>query len=400
MQFQRVPESGKIRIETQKSSLILYIRAARFMRLSAALSLASSLHCPVLVNLHPHLPSSDAGPVSVRKTQSCDLEDHIKQLQNWELEYDQLDSGEFRGSFLDVRLPGLQLFTERTSRRLRQCGELSSGSVIVATMLRGQGDWVVNGVRPRPEGLLACCDGKLEITSPPDCTMAGLMVDEPLLQQVANDLLGRPLLLPRGSVIVLAAAPDVVEPLISAMRLSLSIAAIEGDAAQGSAVQAETREAMLVKLVDILNNGRNADTEGRALQRKRMVDRACELMMSRPDAPPCLAEVCKAVGASPSKLSYCFHDVLGMSPNRYVRMLRLNAARRDLRRSQDAQVTVYDVATRWGFWHFGRFSLDYKRQFCELPSESLRRSRTPPEPPLSVEAAKRPCISRSAWDGI
>jgi AraC family ethanolamine operon transcriptional activator len=33
---------------------------------------------------------------------------------------------------------------------------------------------------------------------------------------------------------------------------------------------------------------------------------------------------------------------------------------------------VNDVANRWGFWHMGRFASDYRRQFGELPSETLK----------------------------
>jgi len=37
--------------------------------------------------------------------------------------------------------------------------------------------------------------------------------------------------------------------------------------------------------------------------------------------------------------------------------------------------TVTEVATRWGFLHFGRFAGDYQKQFGEKPSETLQRER-------------------------
>ena len=42
-----------------------------------------------------------------------------------------------------------------------------------------------------------------------------------------------------------------------------------------------------------------------------------------------------------------------------------SAPARDLR--------VSDVALRWGFTHFGRFSLEYRRMFGESPRETLKR---------------------------
>jgi len=50
--------------------------------------------------------------------------------------------------------------------------------------------------------------------------------------------------------------------------------------------------------------------------------------------------------------------------------VRLSGVRRDLRRAE-AGVKIADVANRWGFWHLGQFAADYRRQFCELPSETL-----------------------------
>jgi AraC family transcriptional regulator, ethanolamine operon transcriptional activator len=33
--------------------------------------------------------------------------------------------------------------------------------------------------------------------------------------------------------------------------------------------------------------------------------------------------------------------------------------------------TIGDIANTWGFWHMGQFAADYRRQFGELPSETL-----------------------------
>ena len=39
----------------------------------------------------------------------------------------------------------------------------------------------------------------------------------------------------------------------------------------------------------------------------------------------------------------------------------------------EGEVSVQDAAARWGFWHLGQFSRDYKRQFGELPSQTLKQ---------------------------
>jgi AraC family ethanolamine operon transcriptional activator len=49
--------------------------------------------------------------------------------------------------------------------------------------------------------------------------------------------------------------------------------------------------------------------------------------------------------------------------------VRLNAVRRELRNGT-ADQTIGDVAARWGFWHMGHFSHDYKALFGETPSHT------------------------------
>ena len=72
-------------------------------------------------------------------------------------------------------------------------------------------------------------------------------------------------------------------------------------------------------------------------------------------------------------LQYAFKELLGMTPVAYLTRLRLHRVRQALRTATLASTTVTREALRWGFWHFGHFSSDYKRQFGELPSQTLKR---------------------------
>jgi AraC family transcriptional regulator, ethanolamine operon transcriptional activator len=107
--------------------------------------------------------------------------------------------------------------------------------------------------------------------------------------------------------------------------------------------------------------------------RRRIVARVRELVMSRPDAPLTVLDICHAVGTSRRKLQYCFEEMLGTHPAYYLRVLRLNAVRRELTRHTSGTASVSDVAFRWGFWHLSRFSTHYRQLFGELPSDTLKR---------------------------
>jgi AraC-like DNA-binding protein len=71
-----------------------------------------------------------------------------------------------------------------------------------------------------------------------------------------------------------------------------------------------------------------------------------------------------------------FEEAYGISPRTWSQIARLNAARHDLLESDSEDVRVSDVAVRWVFFHFGRFSTAYRQLFGELPSITAA-TRTP-----------------------
>ena len=54
-------------------------------------------------------------------------------------------------------------------------------------------------------------------------------------------------------------------------------------------------------------------------------------------------------------------------------LLRYGRALRALRDATPEATTVTDIATRFGFWQLGRFSVEYHALFGESPSATLRR---------------------------
>jgi AraC-like DNA-binding protein len=60
-----------------------------------------------------------------------------------------------------------------------------------------------------------------------------------------------------------------------------------------------------------------------------------------------------------------------MAPKRYLLLRRMHLARRALREAAPDTTTVTDIATRFGFWQLGRFSIDYRALFGEAPSVTL-----------------------------
>ena len=77
---------------------------------------------------------------------------------------------------------------------------------------------------------------------------------------------------------------------------------------------------------------------------------------------------------SDKTLETSFKSLFGLTPKRFEHLLRLNRAHEDLQLADGQTTNVSDIATKWGFSHFGRFAKDYKALFGVLPSETLQQS--------------------------
>ena len=92
------------------------------------------------------------------------------------------------------------------------------------------------------------------------------------------------------------------------------------------------------------------------------------------DHPLPIEEVANALGVSIRTLQRSFRRHRGCTPRRHLKRVRLARAQELLLRGAPG-TTVTAAAMRSGFSHLGQFSVDYRRQFSESPSHTLRRTR-------------------------
>ncbi len=111
----------------------------------------------------------------------------------------------------------------------------------------------------------------------------------------------------------------------------------------------------------------------RANQRVKMAREFIDASL-RAGQLPSIVDVCAQTGASLRSLQYAFREVMRLTPVAYLRILRLNRVRGELRTAIGVETTVTRIATNWGFLHLGEFARDYLRLFGERPSETLVRA--------------------------
>lgn len=101
------------------------------------------------------------------------------------------------------------------------------------------------------------------------------------------------------------------------------------------------------------------------------VKRAVDAIEAHPDHPYTVAALSRIAGVSVRWLQQGFRYHIGLSPMAYLRQVRLARAHDELRGSGPGQVTVTEVAHRWGFMHLSRFAAVYRRRYGVSPSMTL-----------------------------
>ncbi|MEF9882226.1 AraC family transcriptional regulator [Streptomyces sp. P9-A4] len=236
------------------------------------------------------------------------------------------------------------------------------GSPLVAT----PGEAVL--LDPAGDTFLDCWSG--------DCRTLAVKIGAAALRDRLERLIGRP---PRGPLILGPVLDITRGPGLSWVRFARQVAA-EALAGNGLArhelVAAPLQEALLNGLLLAAEHPwREALAHPGEPRRPAPVKRVMDAVRERPEHPFTTTELAVLARVSVRRLQESFREYVGMSPMAYVREVRLDRVREELRAAAPDGVSVSEVAWRWGFAHQGRFAARYREKFGESPSCTLRASR-------------------------
>jgi AraC family ethanolamine operon transcriptional activator len=306
--------------------------------------------------------------------QSFDVNDHAALLPQWAQRYEQVSAGSFQGRLETLSLGTAQLFRETTDQAVLQTGRARPGSVTLGVPIGAGGEaWYLGRHLKRGQPLAVVAGQDFELASRGSFDVVAISVDMGELSDHALRVNGQPFdASEHGGALF---QDDEHSQALAALVLD-TLAAARTDAGPLSQAPAQRvlKQAMFdTMLCHLAVPQAGCATEGTVATRQRVVREARTYMASHAEEPITVPELCEALHVSRRTLQYSFQDVLGMTPVAYLRALRLNGVRRDLRRG--SALPVADCAARWGFWHLSRFAADYRHLFGELPSVTLKRSR-------------------------
>ncbi|RAI64865.1 AraC family transcriptional regulator [Pseudomonas fluorescens] len=312
----------------------------------------------------------------VRSHSTTDIDVQASSISGWDQIYDQLSPGCYSGSITECWLDDVQVIRERSNQCVHQMGFPWRGARTFIIPMAQQGvarfgSQVIEASMPATLGP----GQELDFRTPPTLDVMSIALSAEAVTELSITTEGfdletslRGSRCPYGQVSGLSELRTLLDSVSHVLQHTPELLAYP-------AVRKGLRHALLTSFFSIFSNiGNQTERNQRILLHKRVVDKAREYVLANTEQPVTIAELCSIIGVSRRTLQMCFQEIMGTNPVQYLRAIRLNQVRRQLRQNDGVKVKVQDVACNWGFWHLSSFTADYKRMFGELPSQTLYKT--------------------------
>jgi AraC family transcriptional regulator, ethanolamine operon transcriptional activator len=298
------------------------------------------------------------------------IEEMDEQSVFWGLEAEQLGPGKYSGRILGVHSGNLQLARSLRSLGTLLRGYVPKGTVVLSVPVNAPRSIFYRGRLLADSSVIALHHGEeVDFRSAGSLDMLTIAVAEDCLQQHAVALWGEPLnarrCQERSQLPEPAARGRLAGRLSKILETACANATRLTDSGNEKVFEAAVLDAFLCEIAD-------SRKPEQVPTRHRLARRAADFLHAHCHEPLSIAEICAAVGGNRRTLHLGFQELFGVTPIAYLTALRLNRARADLQRPESRDLTITQVAMKWGFFHLGRFSGKFRAHFGVSPSALLR----------------------------
>ncbi|MGV7229931.1 MAG: helix-turn-helix domain-containing protein [Nitrospirales bacterium] len=314
---------------------------------------------------------------SKRQIQAHSFDDFdwlVENFQSWDLEFTRLDRGPFNGNLLQVVGEEFRFCSFFMSCRHEQRVAPPPGFRSFGILTPRSPDVVFRNRKLDQEGIAVFPSGEeSDSQNPPGWEASEVSFSDNLLESVSQRM-GHPLL---EDMLV---EKDIARCNQTALEEFRSW--LQGVRQQFSAHLCHPLSKVFLEQIIAELPGRFLKTMASSYpmafrpslrQRDRAINKIKEFLSEFPSVPPTMADLCEVAKVSERTLEYAFQERYEMTPTTYLRFYRLNGAHKALRTADPASTTVTNVATDWGFCHFGDFASHYQKLFGQRPSDTLKK---------------------------
>lgn len=204
-----------------------------------------------------------------------------------------------------------------------------------------------------------------------DCGKIIVRIDARAMQRYASALLDRDV----GQDIRFSGAVEAMGAGGRLLRLIRFLAdeMQAGECLPGPLVRQQIEQMIVCCLLESQPHSHERHLPGAAGIAPRHVRRAEDFIEAHAHEPIGIDDISRVAGVSVRTLHKGFRDFRDTSPMEFLRSVRMERAHRDLLEAGPG-ICVTEIATRWGFFQFGRFAGRYRDRYGEPPSATLRRS--------------------------
>ena len=300
---------------------------------------------------------------------SSDCEELSRSLANTKQMYRQTGTGQFFGRWRRLQLPGVTIVENEINFGIHNSAAISDGFVIGFLPVRQGGTLILDGhcwdspcvfwAQPKTRPILSI---------PSDFMSYTVEFDLQRLYRTANAL-GISLPSSNGDLGCIsnpascAAARDIIAQAFCA-----------GADCSAPTLQQHADQFMTdwLHLLGQASGCPQPVDRSTLHQRRQAALKAADYMNTHLCEDLSLADLCQIAGVTDRTLRNGFHDLFGISPKRWLKAQRLSAARRDLKEADPKRDHVGTIAIKYGFTQLAHFATDYRKQFGEPPSHTLR----------------------------
>ncbi len=293
-------------------------------------------------------------PLQVQAFDTADVAEQIRATPGWVQHYQQMSPGHFAGRVRYLDLQGVEIYEEQMNTRVEQNFSAPEGSLAFCFDRSDNALYVLNG------------------------ESRNIWITPENYQEIA--VVFGPEFVQRHGLNVARLEGLFMAPLNSGQNALFSRWLSGTLTRLAQTLDPPSKEALTQQLLEdclyILDNACVCLDRGglqRRAEERAVMKRIGEWAADAPEDTLNLLELSQIAGVSLRQLQHAFKAYTGMTPTHWLRLRRLNSARRELLGRTATQTTVAEVAMHWSFWHLGRFSSSYRALFNELPSQTLAR---------------------------
>lgn len=304
-----------------------------------------------------------------------DVDDYLRKLSGWEIKCTQLSKSQFTGETAYLKSDSFALFDKTTHGVLLKTG-CSPRSTLALGIPRAQSGPAYHNGQMLAQGSMVILtpSTEFELRTPDYFKFLVLSIDiqkiMPLLDAEASRLTHQ--FAPAQTFVVRSRHTATLARHIEQI---LSTVALAQPMNSSGPIAAQDMDSLLHTAADSLNAGASYETSPTVAEsRRKLVCRARRYIDDMASERLKVAHICRHLGTEPRTLQNSFNEVLGVSPNAYIKAIRLSGTRKALKSVKSVSGDIGDIAFRWGFWHLSQFAKDYQMAFGELPSETRSRA--------------------------